>query len=67
MIAPTAPPDRHELWAELESVRRDINTLRYQIPGLQNPDHVDGYQARLSRAEKKEHELLEQLGGVEQA
>jgi hypothetical protein len=50
-----------ELWAELERCRRDVATLRHRLPLIENPDFVDGFRARLERAEAEEQDLLRQL------
>jgi hypothetical protein len=51
----------HELYAELERVRRVVATLRHRLPLIENPDFVDGLRAQLGRAEAEERDLLQQL------
>jgi hypothetical protein len=61
--------DRHELWAELERVRRDVATLRHRLDGrevIENVDLLPILTARLEAAEAEEHDLLARLAGIEQ-
>jgi len=54
----SASKDVHELWAELEAVRRDVKTLENQL----GPQFVNLY-SRLEAARAREAELLQELAG----
>jgi hypothetical protein len=55
----------HELYAELERVRRDVTTARYELTILVNPDHVAARRLRLEQAEAEEQDILAELERLE--
>jgi hypothetical protein len=54
----------HELYAELERVRREIATLNYSLPDAY-PDWQEAATARLHKFEDQERDLLQQLAELE--
>ena len=52
--------DVHTVRAELERVRRDVATARYELQ-FAHPDAVLALRERLEHAEAREQELLRQL------
>jgi hypothetical protein len=51
----------HELYAELERVRRDISTLRYRMSIEADPDWLGSAGERLEASEAAEQELVRRL------
>jgi hypothetical protein len=50
----------HDLYAELERVRRDLATARHMLE-FAHPDAVQAWRERLEQAEAEEQDLLQQL------
>jgi uncharacterized protein involved in exopolysaccharide biosynthesis len=51
----------HELYAELEAVRREIATLTHRLEVGDDHDGIAAAQARLATFEDAERDLLQQL------
>jgi hypothetical protein len=51
----------HELYAELERVRREMSTLQHRMLTIENPDWLDPARLRLQAFEDEARDLVRQL------